>query len=505
MAFAGTRVAQAERSIFGVPARFMGPRILLVAATAALTAFGLVMIYSASSITALYSYGDAAHYLVRQAAFIVVGAVLAVGVSRLDYHEWSGWKLIALWVVLLLMLAAVRVFGTTTLGAKRWFSIGPFTVQPSEFAKPVIILLGADLLDRYLVRGELSAGRFWWRAVVFVVVPVGIILLQPDKGTTGILALTALVMLYLVGIRGAYVGGLLGALGVVGLGYSMRDSYSQQRIQAMLDPFLDATDNGYQLVQGFYAFGSGGLLGVGIGMSRQKYNYLPMAYNDFIFAVVGEELGLVGTLSVLALFALFLWAGFRIAEEAPDVRGRMVAGGATALFGIQLLLNVCGVLGLFPLSGKPVPFLSYGGSSIVANFILVGLILSVSRQSRLPETEYDRRRSQLRLAGDDSGVVTAPRGRTGVVGTSYRNGTRNASRGGYVPRESALGTREHIGSVRNWGNVTPFTPSGSNAGSRGGWARRDLNDDPADRLWKHDNTQNRGRGRSRGGRSDRGR
>lgn len=484
----GARVASAERRMFGVPARFMGPRILLVASTAVLAVFGLVMIYSASSITALYSFGNPAHYLERQAIFIGVGAALAYGIARIDYHAWRGGRLVALWVLLLVLLAVVRVFGTSTLGAKRWFAVGPFTVQPSEFAKPIIVLLTVDLLDRYLVQGEFASfGAFTGRFVLFVGVPLGFILLQPDKGTTGILGLTVLVMCYLVGVKGTHVAGLLGVLGVGGIAYSMRDSYSRQRIQAMIDPFSDASDNGYQLVQGFYAFGSGGLFGRGIGMSRQKYNYLPMAYNDFIFAVVGEELGLVGTLFVLAVFLLFLWAGFRIAEEAPDARGRVLAGGATALFGIQLLLNVCGVLGLFPLSGKPVPFLSYGGSSVVANFILVGLILGVSRQSRLPETVYDRRRSQLRLAGDESDHRVI----------SYRPGTSQGATRRSFGRESALGTREHRGSVRTWGT------GGAGGDARGGWERTDLNGNPADRLWKHDDRSERGRTRSRGGRSKR--
>ena len=153
-------------------------------------------------------------------------------------------------------------------------------------------------------------------------------------------------------------------VGIVGvLANSLKDDYSRARIVAVLNPWSDPTGSGYQLIQGFYAFGSGGLFGVGIGMSKQKYSYLPMAYNDFIFAVVGEELGLVGTLGLLAAFGVLAWAGFRIARYAPDMCGRLIAAGCTSLIIIQLLVNVCGVLGLIPLSGKPVPFVSYGGST----------------------------------------------------------------------------------------------------------------------------------------------
>ena len=162
---------------------------------------------------------------------------------------------------------------------------------------------------------------------------------------------------------------------------------------AMLDPWSDPYNNGYQLIQGFYAFGAGGLFGVGIGMSKQKYNYLPFAHNDFIFAVIGEECGVVGTVGMLAGFAVLLWAGYRIAINAPDLAGRLVAMGCSSILVIQMLLNVCGVIGIFPLSGKPIPFVSYGGSSIMSSIMIVGLIFSVSKESRMPLSEYDERRS----------------------------------------------------------------------------------------------------------------
>ena len=188
---------------------------------------------------------------------------------------------------------------------------------------------------------------------------------------------------------------------------ALRDDYSKARIMTVFDPFSDEYGAGYQLVQGFYALGSGGLTGVGIGLSRQKYNYLPMAHNDFIFAVVGEELGFLGTFLLIAAFALLLWAGLKIAENAPDLMGRLIAAGCTSLIIIQLLLNVSGVIGIFPLSGKPVPFISYGGSSIISSLMLVGLVMSVSLRSTLPQTRYEQRRAKMRIApnGDGQGSL----------------------------------------------------------------------------------------------------
>ena len=178
-----------------------------------------------------------------------------------------------------------------------------------------------------------------------------------------------------------YVG-IVGGLGIAAIvALALRDSYSRARIMTMINPWVDEYGDGYQLIQGFYAFGSGGIFGVGLGTSRQKYSYLPMAHNDFIFAVIGEELGLVGTLCVLLAFFCLVWLGFRIARTAPDPSGTLIASGCVSLLAIQLLVNVCGVLGIIPLSGKPVPFISYGGSSIMSSLLLVGLVVSVSRAS----------------------------------------------------------------------------------------------------------------------------
>ena len=397
-------VLQARRE--GVPARIMVPRVIYVVCSLGLLFFGLLMIYSASSITGLTSkaYGnDPAYFVIRQAGFAFAGLVAAAVLARVDYHVWAGPALRVAWVITLLSLLFVYtpVAGHDAYGATRWVAIGPFTLQPSEFAKVTVLLTGAHIADEY-TKGNLEDRRQLAILLgVGVVAPMLLILLQPDKGTTGVLGITLLVMLYLSGFPLKRILMVLGFLALAAAVLALKDEYSRARVMTILDPFGDEYGAGYQLVQGFYALGSGGATGVGLGMSHQKYNYLPMAYNDFIFAVIGEELGFVGAALMIAAFGLLLWAGFKIAENAPDLTGRLIAAGCSTLLVVQMLLNVSGVLGAFPLSGKPIPFVSYGGSSVISSLMLAGLVVSVSLRSKLPETRYDRRRAQLRISESD--------------------------------------------------------------------------------------------------------
>ena len=260
---------------------------------------------------------------------------------------------------------------------------------------------------------------------------------------------------------------------VVGLVYSLRDDYSRQRVLTMFNPWSDEWGNGYQLTRGFMAFGSGGLTGVGLGMSRMKYSYLPEAHNDFVFAIVGEELGLVGTLAVLAAFAFLAVQALDVARNASDHEGRFIAVGGVTLLLAQLFLNVFGVLGLFPLSGKPLPFISNGGSSIMSCLLIVGVIVNVSLHSTLPETVHDRRRASMALSGDDEDTgVGEPR--------VHAAGARRAGSASQVSAEA-----------RRTGRASASTPLAGTSGARGnlrvvdggaGRKRIDLGPDPADRL-----------------------
>lgn len=399
---AAARRASGQDGLFGVPERFMRPRVVFIAVTAVIVGFGLLMVYSASSVTALADFGDSAYYLKRQLLFAAVGTAAAVFLAWSDYHLWSERFVNFIWACTILLLLLVFITAGDAYGATRWIAIGGFQLQPSEFAKITIVLVAASLAQRYFEEGTID----WWTFVKLMAIGVGLpivlIVLQPDKGSTMVLGITIVTMGYLAGVPKRILAVFL-VLGVLGfLGLSLRDDYSRQRLLTMLNPESDPYGAGYQLLQGFYAFGSGGLFGVGIGFSKQKYSYLPMAHNDFIFAVIGEECGLLGTLGLLAGFALFAWAGFRIALHAPDLAGRLIAAGCTALVVIQMLLNVAGVIGIFPLSGKPIPFVSYGGSSVIASLMLAGMVVSVSAHSHLPETAHDGARRSLRVTEGDA-------------------------------------------------------------------------------------------------------
>ena len=482
----GGRAERVERSIFGVPERFMRPRLVLLAVVAALVGFGLLMVFSASSVTALNSTGDAAYYLKRQLAFVAAGALVAVALARLDYRVWVRQLLMPIWVVTIGLLAAVILLGTDNgMGATRWIDLGFFDLQPSEFAKITIIFTAANLAEQYYDRGAIDWGHFLLLLGVGVGLPLMLIIAQPDKGTTMVAALTLVVMGYLAGMPKRYLVGFLVLGAVAFLAISLKDDYSRARFLTMFDPWADPYGNGWQLIQGFYAFGSGGLLGVGVGFSRQKYAYLPMAHNDFIFAVIGEEWGFVGTVGLLLGFMAFLWAGLEIARHAPDFAGRLVAIGCTSIVVIQLFLNVFGVLGLFPLSGKPIPFVSYGGSSIIASMMLVGLIASVSLHSRLPETAHDGvRRSWREVDGADGD------GGLSLVGEVTPRSERRAAAesGGRAARPSLHVVEGGSSRARTGGSAR-----GRSGAAGGGRRRIDLGPSATERL----------RGRDRGPRTGR--
>ena len=379
---------------------------LFIAVVMGLTVFGMLMIFSASSINALNSESlnnDATYYLVRQGVYALVGIGAAIVLVCFDYHVWSQQWLPIIWVgtLLLLLLIYTPVAGRDAYGATRWLSLGPVSLQPSEFAKVTLVLMGATLCQE---GAEGGLGDLSWilKALALVLMPLVAILFEPDKGTVLIIALTMVIMAYFAGLipgkwLAAFAGAVVGFIVLI----AFASDYSRQRIITLVDPWKDPFDSGYQLIQGFYAFGSGGLFGVGLGMSRQKYAYLPMAHNDFIYAVIGEELGLVGTLAVLAAFCALVWLGYQIARNAPDISGRLIASGSVTLLTIQMLINVCGVLAIIPLSGKPIPFISYGGSSVMASLMLAGLVVSVARASGAPATVYDERRSRFMVHDSD--------------------------------------------------------------------------------------------------------
>ena len=369
---------------------------LVVLVTLALVAFGLVMVYSASSARALLGSDDPAYYLKRQALFAVLGLVALVLLARTDYRRLrhlAGPLVLASFALLL----AVLVVGTAVNGARRWIPIGSFTFQPSEFAKIALALWTAALLAR---RPAPQSLKELLKPVGLVVgAACGLILIEPDLGSA--LAIGIMVSAVLV-VSGTPLRTLAGAGTIAGaliLAAIWLEPYRRARIFSFLDPWQDPDGAGFQSVQAMIALGSGGLFGVGLGESVQKIYYLPESSTDMIFAIIGEELGLVGVLAVLGAFALLGYAGFNIALRCSDPFGKRLAVAVTALLCGQAAVNISAVMGLAPLTGVPLPFVSYGGSSLVVGLAAVGILLNIAVNHGAPSiAEVPNRRRRNRRA-----------------------------------------------------------------------------------------------------------
>lgn len=425
----------------GVPADIMMPRVLLVVASFLLVLVGLVMVFSASTVETI-SQGDSIFsYVGKQALFAVVGAIGAFVIAKfIPYHVWKGgWAFRLSWGVCALLLLAVPFVGTEILGAKRWILIGGFSLQPTEFAKIAIVLAAAKVL--YDFRNEFTdAKRALVSSVVLVVLPVAFLYkTQSDMGSAAIILVGVITAMWLGEFpmkRLIPLVVVVGVVGVIGLA-----GYRSDRISVWLNPWDDGEGGygtGYQMIRSFYAFAEGGIFGVGLGNSREKFLYLPEAETDFIFSIIGEELGLIGALFVIALFMVVLFAGLRIAHHAPDNFGCMMAGSLTVMLVAQAFLNMACATGLLPTTGKPLPFISSGGSSILASLFMVGLIMSVSVGSNTL-TSHERRRNDLNVIRVDD---QRPRMR------SMREDDKKGSRG--------AGLRSHTKRVRA---AAPMRPS----------------------------------------------
>jgi cell division protein FtsW len=345
-----------------------------------LTVLGLVMVLSASSVTAFAEYGSSFLFFKRQALYAALGGLVALGTFRLPHRMWRrGWAPLMGLTVLLLLLVLHPSTGTSAGGAARWIRVGSLTIQPSELVKFCVVAAGAAILSRNLGSLNEEPGR-WAGPFAFIVGGVSLlILMQPDLGTMVIVAATAFLLLFVAGVRVRVLFTSTLVAGVVGMSLILGEAYRRARLLSFLDPWSDPSNAGYQIVQSLIALGSGSVVGVGLGASRQKWMYVPNAHTDFIFSILGEELGLAGATVVLALFAVVVYAGIRIALAAPDAFGRLLAAGITAWLGFQALVNLGAVTGLLPITGVPLPFVSFGGSSLVVSLGAVGVLLSVGR------------------------------------------------------------------------------------------------------------------------------
>lgn len=354
--------------------------------TLLLTGIGLMMLFSASFPSAYYETGSAGYYFKRQAIFAAAGVVAMLVVGRFNYQRWRGAaKILMVIAIFLLLLVIIPGVGITKNNATRWLGVdGVLTFQPSEIAKLAVIVYFADSISkkkermRDLREGVLPYGV--WLAVIAV-----LMLLEPHLSGTILIVGTGAIMMAVGGMPawliGAGVGGVAAAAwGFVALVDAGIISYGASRINMWHDPWLDSSDDGYQMVQSLIAIGSGGLLGTGLGKGRQKFLYLPEESNDFIFSTVCEELGLIGASLILLVFALLLLRGFWIALHARDRFGTLLVVGVMSHLGLQVFLNVAVVTGLVPATGISLPFFSYGGTALLLQLVEIGLVLSVSRQ-----------------------------------------------------------------------------------------------------------------------------
>jgi cell division protein FtsW len=364
--------ARAERS----QRRVLGTMAL---SASALTLIGLVMVLSASSVASFAEYGSSFLFFKRQLFYAGLGAVAAVVAARVRYQVWLKLSLLLVIVVILLLLLVLHPsLGVVAGGAARWLAVGPISLQPSEGAKLVVVAATASILARHL--DHIEDPIRWIVPVVIVVGAVTtLILLQPDLGTAMVIGGSVFLLLFVAGVRLWILGGAAIFSGLVATALVLGEGYRRTRLLSFFHPWADPRNTGYQVVQSLIALGSGQLVGVGLGASRQKWMYVPNSHTDFIFSILGEELGLLGELVVLALFGAFLYSGIRIALRAPDGFGRLLAAGITGWLGLQALINLGAVTGVLPITGVPLPFLSFGGSALVVSLAATGVLFSVGR------------------------------------------------------------------------------------------------------------------------------
>jgi cell division protein FtsW len=358
------------------------PAWVLLLAVLALTAFGIVMVYSASSVRSYFTTSDPATQGLEQLVWAVLGIGGLLVTMRLDFRHLR-YLAIPIFVITLVLLALVLhpSIGAEINGSRRWIVIpGVGTLQPAEFAKLAVILYLAHWLDR---RGTEARGFTNGFIPFALLVAPGFLLIaaEPDLGTAGVYVIIAISIFFMSGANLLYLG-IIGAA-VMGAAWMMvsSTSYQLERVRTFLDPFSDPLQSGYNTIQALLALGLGGLTGLGLGESRQKFLYLPAPSTDFIFAIVGEEWGLVGTLAVVSLFLVIAYQGYRIAITAPDTFSGLVACGITTWLVVQAFINMMVVTALMPVTGIPLPFISAGGSALTINLAAVGILLSISRET----------------------------------------------------------------------------------------------------------------------------
>jgi cell division protein FtsW len=370
----------------GRPAVAQGSRsngfVLLLSLTVALDLIGLVMVLSASSVEALARYGSSWVFFEKQLLWVVLGAVVMVLTMRVDYRRWRKWSLpLVAGSLALLFAVLVPHVGVSVSGSSRWLGFGSFRVQPSELVKLALVVYLADVLSRRVERGAAVRDVLGGVLVVYVLA-AALIFKQPDMGTALVVSAIVFGLLFAAGMPRRTMAKLMGGAVVAAFVLGMAEPYRKARLLSFLHPWADRSSTGYQVVQSLVGLGSGGVAGVGLGASRAKWGFLPNAHTDFIFSIVGEELGLVGAVLVVGLFAAFALVGLRAAKKAPDPFGAMLAVGISVWITAQAVLNIGAVIGLLPVTGVPLPLVSFGGSSLTIVMGAIGILLNIARQER---------------------------------------------------------------------------------------------------------------------------
>ncbi len=348
--------------------------------TLMLVLFGLIMVFSASYYSSISQDGNPYGYLVRHGAWIVFGLVAMAFGALFDYRKYKKWALPILIVSVILLVLVLTPLGQTTNGATRWIKVGPVTLMPGEIAKIAAIIFVAWFLSEDASRIK-SLKRGILPLLGIIAVYGALIVKQPNLSTAITVCGIIIAMMLVAGLKWRYVAtaGGIGVVGILSIVIFMKDTYWYNRLTSFTDPFQDALGDGYQAVQSLLALGSGGLFGVGLGKSVQKNLYLPEPQNDFILAIIGEELGYIGVLLLIALYCLFIWRGIHIALNAPDQFGLLLASGIVLMVAIQVILNIAVVTSSMPPTGINLPFISYGGNALLIFMFSAGVLLNISR------------------------------------------------------------------------------------------------------------------------------
>jgi len=359
-------------------------RINLFSTSLILICIGVVMIYSASGIYAWERYKDGTFFLKRHLSFIAIGTLLAFLVMCIDYRKLKSWSKPLLMISLvLLLLVLIPGLGREVSGARRWFRFKFFSFQPSELANLAVIVYVADFISR-----KTDSLRFFWRGFLPPMAVLGsvalLIMLQPDLGTTVSLGLVVFMMLFVARVRLTHLLSI--ALASLPVLYVLifNVPYRRARILSFLNPWLDPKGSGFQIIQSQVSLGSGGIFGLGLGHSKQKLFYLPAAHTDFIFSIIGEELGLVGTVGVILLFIFFLKYSLEVIKNAPDKFGYFLALGLVLMIVLKAIVNIGVSCGILPTKGLPLPFISYGGSSFIFDIVSLGILINIARTGEYP-------------------------------------------------------------------------------------------------------------------------